>query len=233
MNYLVYIIGIAISLIAVLPFPIEFYTFVRISIFILAIIVVFDLLKSKNQLWYLFAGIAILYNPIIPIYLYSKVIWSFFNIGTAASFFYAMQNKDIGFNPKNDDIFSKSFTESSEFQNRKNVNDLNSNSINSAKADVEKIIRRDFGYALDILFVKTFEKIVSDGLKRGKNEYDIAIKYMLVQINTMHPTKDQRTIDFVDLHTKNIMNIINRSSERSAIIEKTNEIRKKYFLPLF
>ena len=91
MKNLVYIIGISISLIAVLPFPIEFYTFVRISIFILAIIVLFDLLKSNNQFWGLFACIAILYNPIIPIHLGAKGLWIIVNLITAGVF---IANKD-------------------------------------------------------------------------------------------------------------------------------------------
>ena len=60
--------------IAVLKLPIEYYTFLRIIIFIGAFLVIISL--SKKGIWVILFGIiAILFNPIIPVYLYLKLYW--------------------------------------------------------------------------------------------------------------------------------------------------------------
>ncbi|MDO5969671.1 hypothetical protein Q4Q35_07615 [Flavivirga aquimarina] len=60
--------------IAVLKLPIEYYTFLRIVIFIGSLLVIVSLLKQV--IWVIiFSIIAILFNPIIPIYLYHKSYW--------------------------------------------------------------------------------------------------------------------------------------------------------------
>lgn len=60
--------------IAVLKLPIEYYTFLRIVVFIGALLVIISL--SKKTIWVIIFGIiAILFNPIIPIYLYFKSYW--------------------------------------------------------------------------------------------------------------------------------------------------------------
>lgn len=60
--------------IAVLKLPIEYYTFLRIVIFIGAMLVIISL--SKKIIWViLFSITAILFNPIIPVYLHLKTFW--------------------------------------------------------------------------------------------------------------------------------------------------------------
>ncbi|RZN83375.1 MAG: hypothetical protein EVB11_05325 [Winogradskyella sp.] len=61
--------------IAVFYWPIEYYTFLRIVVFIGALIVIVSL-RQKQFYWILaFAIIAILFNPIFPIYLNIKAYW--------------------------------------------------------------------------------------------------------------------------------------------------------------
>lgn len=61
--------------IAVFYWPIEYYTILRIIVFIGALIVITSL-KRKHFLWiFAFAVITILFNPIIPVYLYIKAYW--------------------------------------------------------------------------------------------------------------------------------------------------------------
>ena len=61
--------------IAVFYWPIEYYTVLRIIVFIGALIVTASL-KQKQFLWILaFIVIAILFNPIFPIYLHIKAYW--------------------------------------------------------------------------------------------------------------------------------------------------------------
>jgi hypothetical protein len=59
---------------AVLKMPIEYYTFLRVAIFIGAFLVILSL--SNKIIWVIIFGtIAILFNPIIPVYLYLKSYW--------------------------------------------------------------------------------------------------------------------------------------------------------------
>ena len=62
--------------IALADLPIGYYTFLRIVITVASVIVVFkDLDKGFNFWTVSFGLLAILFNPIIPIYLNSKEYW--------------------------------------------------------------------------------------------------------------------------------------------------------------
>lgn len=61
--------------IALLDWPIAYYTLLRTLVFTGALLVIF-FIKPKPFLWVLiFAAIAIMFNPIVPIYLYRKAYW--------------------------------------------------------------------------------------------------------------------------------------------------------------
>jgi len=61
--------------IAVLKLPIAYYTFLRVIVCIGALLVIVAQ-KERRVLWtVVFAIIAILFNPIVPIYLYIKAFW--------------------------------------------------------------------------------------------------------------------------------------------------------------
>ena len=94
LNRQILMAGIGVSLIAVFPWPIGFYTFTRIVICGCAAYVAFYLFNRNANLWLLGAGLAVLYNPIIPVYLYSKVLWAIINVGTAAFFFFVLSSAD-------------------------------------------------------------------------------------------------------------------------------------------
>ncbi|WP_312297662.1 DUF6804 family protein [Chryseobacterium sp.] len=56
--------------------PIEYYTFLRILVFIGALLVLYNTLSSKQHYFsIIFLVILILFNPIIPFYFYRKGIW--------------------------------------------------------------------------------------------------------------------------------------------------------------
>ncbi len=61
--------------IAVLKLPIEYYRLLRIIVFAGAILVINENLKKQTHWIVIFTLIAILFNPIFPIYLYKKSIW--------------------------------------------------------------------------------------------------------------------------------------------------------------
>ena len=65
----------SVLFIAVFYWEIEYYTFLRILVSAGAILVITSL-KQKQFLWIItFILIAILFNPIAPIYLYKKLYW--------------------------------------------------------------------------------------------------------------------------------------------------------------
>jgi magnesium-transporting ATPase (P-type) len=73
--------------IAILPLPLFYYTFLRIIIFIGAGIVVYYFGKQKEFLWVIvFGAILVLFNPIIPIHFYLKIIWIPIDIVTGILF---------------------------------------------------------------------------------------------------------------------------------------------------
>lgn len=82
-NQKIYFVGALISLIAILPFPTGFYFFTRIALCLILLLITYELYQSNIKFWIFTAPLALLYNPIIPIYLYSKSLWIFINIGTA------------------------------------------------------------------------------------------------------------------------------------------------------
>lgn len=62
--------------IAVLNLPISYYTFLRITVTIGAVLVMIRGRKDILNFWFLCFGlIAILYNPVFPVYLYAKSKW--------------------------------------------------------------------------------------------------------------------------------------------------------------
>ncbi len=80
--------GIAL-LLAILDWPYAYYIFLRWAISISSTIVAYNFYNSKLQGWALvFAGVAFLFNPILPIY-QAKSTWVFFDFIIAMLFFMA------------------------------------------------------------------------------------------------------------------------------------------------
>lgn len=66
----------ALLFIAILNLPIGYYTLLRIIISIGALLVILAVYKDQNKMWVIvFAGIGILFNPLIPVYFHDKDIW--------------------------------------------------------------------------------------------------------------------------------------------------------------
>jgi hypothetical protein len=67
--------------------PIGYYTFLRIVITIGAVAVVITELKTGINFWVIAFGlIAVVFNPIIPVYLYDKALWAPIDIVAAILF---------------------------------------------------------------------------------------------------------------------------------------------------
>lgn len=92
-NKIFWLAPIVVLAIGILPLPIGYYTLSRLVVCASAIYFAYNFYKKNNQtnLW-IFVFIAVLYNPIIPVYLYKKVIWIVVNIITIYLFY---KNKDL------------------------------------------------------------------------------------------------------------------------------------------
>lgn len=82
-NQKIYYAGAIISLIAIFPFPVSFYFFIRIALCLILLLITYELYRDNIKFWIFSAPLALLYNPIVPIYLHSKSLWILVNISTA------------------------------------------------------------------------------------------------------------------------------------------------------
>lgn len=74
-------------LLALANLPIGYYTFLRIVVTIGAVAVVVTELKNGVNFWVIIFGlIAVIFNPIIPIYLYDKALWEPIDVVAAILF---------------------------------------------------------------------------------------------------------------------------------------------------
>ncbi|NGP53579.1 DUF6804 family protein [Thioalkalivibrio sp. XN8] len=82
-----YVVGLA-------DLPYGYYTITRLVTCLVAIWLIWKLHSqgaAGGPLTWLLAGIAVLYNPIFPIYLYSKLLWVILNAITLAVFWSAIR----------------------------------------------------------------------------------------------------------------------------------------------
>ncbi len=62
--------------IALFNLPITYYTFLRIIISVGSLLAIYNFIKCRSNSWILlFSFLFILFNPILPIYLYKKSFW--------------------------------------------------------------------------------------------------------------------------------------------------------------
>lgn len=74
--------------IGVLPMPYGYYTLLRLVVCGCSLYFAYNLYETKDIAFvWVFGFIAVLYNPIIPVYLYEKEIWIVVNLITAFVFF--------------------------------------------------------------------------------------------------------------------------------------------------
>ena len=82
---LVYSAAGILCLVAVLPLPYGFYTFLRFVVTAGGFLAAIQLRNENNVLWVIFAGICILFNPFIPVYL-DKGIWFPIDLAVSGAF---------------------------------------------------------------------------------------------------------------------------------------------------
>lgn len=89
------LIAIGLLLIALLPMPYGYYTLVRICICLYSGFLAYKSWKEKIDMWmWIFIVVAVLFNPIIPIYL-DRGLWAMIDIATAIVFFISISRLNI------------------------------------------------------------------------------------------------------------------------------------------
>ncbi|MBP5341800.1 MAG: hypothetical protein J6Y52_05530 [Bacteroidales bacterium] len=85
-SVVVQLIAAFLLMLACFRLPIGFYTFLRVSVFVVSVIVI--LRRKKRFEIIITAFIALLFNPIFPIYLHCKTIWVVLDLLSAGWFVY-------------------------------------------------------------------------------------------------------------------------------------------------
>jgi hypothetical protein len=80
--------------------PGGYYTFLRLAVALTCIIIIANDVKAMHAVWLvLFVNIAVLFNPVIPVYFYKKSLWTPINVIAAMVFVgyasYYRRNKNI------------------------------------------------------------------------------------------------------------------------------------------
>lgn len=86
---LLLIIGSALSFLAIADLPMGYYTFLRIYLTLVAGYMAFILYSKEGKVngWIIMFGItAIIFNPIIPVYLHDESIWAVIDIAVGLLF---------------------------------------------------------------------------------------------------------------------------------------------------
>lgn len=79
----------AVAIVGCFEMPIGYYTFLRIIVTIGAVLILLkEIQKDVNPLGISFIIVAVLFNPIIPIYLYQKSFWMLIDIVTGILFLF-------------------------------------------------------------------------------------------------------------------------------------------------
>ena len=86
-NKVFWILPLVVMAIGLLPMPYGYYSISRLVVCGCSIFFTLRLVKTnqRNLAW-LFGGIAVLYNPLIPVHLNEKAFWIIVNIATAIIF---------------------------------------------------------------------------------------------------------------------------------------------------
>ena len=82
----IFLISIALLLVGLADMPTGYYTIVRIVVCIVSCLSCYSCYYSDRKIGIatvLFAALALLFNPIIPIYLYDKGVWTIVDITAA------------------------------------------------------------------------------------------------------------------------------------------------------
>ena len=94
MIFIWYVVSILL-LVAILDMPSEYYEFLRVSVFSVSAFVAYKNYEAKdNAMAVAFVIVAVLFNPIYPIYLDNETLWKFIDFATAVLFIFNARKID-------------------------------------------------------------------------------------------------------------------------------------------
>lgn len=93
-------VGVVVSALAILPFPGELYSIVRIIICGAAGLIALKHYTENHPIWVLFFVVSLIFNPILPVYFNNKPLWIIIDILTGLLFYTQINNTDNFFYPK-------------------------------------------------------------------------------------------------------------------------------------
>ena len=83
-----WLVPVLVMALGLLTMPYGYYNLVRFVVSGSALYFAYkSFVKNESGFVWIFAAMAILYNPIVPVYLYEKAIWTVVNIVSSAIFF--------------------------------------------------------------------------------------------------------------------------------------------------
>lgn len=87
MKYLI-IVAALCCFIGIIDLPFTYYIFLRILVSLMALIIIFNEIRSRSFWLIAFLLILILFNPIFPVYYYLKAFWIYIDLLVGLLFFY-------------------------------------------------------------------------------------------------------------------------------------------------
>ncbi len=88
----IYISAIVMSLLAIFPLGYEFYMVLRSVLCIAGCFAGYQLFLLGQTTWILFALIALLFNPLVPVHFESRLPWFFLNVLSALAFSWLLRS---------------------------------------------------------------------------------------------------------------------------------------------
>jgi len=144
----------------------------------------------------------------------------------------AVTNKELeacsnmGDNKKSYECYSKIYKKHNSNKNIENINNINLASDCQLKA--KKVLHLKFSYSPNNLQSFILMEICRRAEKDRANEYDVAIFFMLAQMNLLYGNSPV-VISFIRKHSKNIKKIIPYAeSKKEDIVDMLSKIKSKH-----
>ena len=86
----------AAVVVGILPLPYAYYQLLRVLLCAACVYYVLRLGREADGLMVVLGGLALLYNPVVPVHLRSKPLWICINVATVACLFFAQNRNPRG-----------------------------------------------------------------------------------------------------------------------------------------
>ena len=106
-----------------------------------------------------------------------------------------------------------------------------SSTLSQFKINAEQILKKQYSFTLSMTGLQLFEDLVLKYHNENKNEYDVAMMYILYQMEHLGERRHSSAPEFIEIQSRNILGAINNgTAPRTFILFKLNEFRKQHSL---